>query len=320
MLLLSVMIKFSEVEINSSMDKVINHPDLTFLQGLSCRDSSSSTFGPLVTLAQLIYFECGGIALSVCMSHKLVGDACSAYNFLRDWARLTRDPKLTLSPPYFAKDSLMPSPFDGPLLSHVIEPKKKRCIQKRFVFSESKINALIALVVAESSVQNPTRNEIVSTLLYKCAASSSTTNFGRSQLVLPLNLQSQASLQPPLPPTTIGNILSIFSTPIYENYERNLKLPKLVTDIRKSKHDLSTRNNIQENMFVTEMLEAYRTDFGLGKPARASKGSGPSSNTFILMNTPDDHGRGVEAFVNLNEEDMSVFINDKDLLQFATPF
>ncbi|WMV23361.1 hypothetical protein MTR67_016746 [Solanum verrucosum] len=85
------------------------------------------------TLPWINYFECGGIALSFCMSHKLVGDACSAYNFLRDWARLTRDPKLTLSPPYFAKDSLMPSPFDGPLLSHVIEPKKKRCIQKRAI-------------------------------------------------------------------------------------------------------------------------------------------------------------------------------------------
>ncbi|KAH0757115.1 hypothetical protein KY290_020608 [Solanum tuberosum] len=68
------------------------------------------------------------------------------------------------------------------------------------------------------------------------------------------------------------------------------------------------------------MLEAHRTDFGLGKPTRASKGSGPSSNIFILMITPDDHDRGVEAFVNLNEEDMFVFINDNDLLQFATPF
>ncbi|XP_049354429.1 disease resistance protein RPH8A-like [Solanum verrucosum] len=110
--------EFFEVEINSSMDKVINHPDLTFLQGLSCRDSSSSTFGPL-TLAQLSHFECGGIALSFCMLHK-VGDACNAYFFLRDWARLTRDPKSTLSPPYFAKDSLMPSPFDGPLVSPVV--------------------------------------------------------------------------------------------------------------------------------------------------------------------------------------------------------
>ncbi|KAK6790913.1 hypothetical protein RDI58_009994 [Solanum bulbocastanum] len=289
--------EFFEVEINSSMNEVIHNPDLTFPHGLSWWHSSSTTSGALI-VAQLSHFECGGIALSLCMSHK---------------------------------DSLLPSPFDGPLLSHVIEPRKKRCIQKRFVFSKSKINVLKALVVAESCIKNPTRNEVVSALLYKCAASSSTTNFGRSQLVIPLNLRSQASLQPPLPPTTIGNILTIFSTPIYKNYERDLKLPKLVTDIRKSKHDLSTRNNIQENMFVKEMLEAYRTgklpfqkrdcdvymitsilafefeklDFGFGKPARASKGSGPSSNTFILMNTPDDdYDRGVEAFVNLNDEDM----------------
>ncbi|KAH0678473.1 hypothetical protein KY284_019558 [Solanum tuberosum] len=113
------------------MDKVINHPDLTFLQGLSCRDSSSSTFGPL-TFAQLSHFECGGIALSFCMLHK-VGDACSAYYFLRDWARLTRDPKSTLSPPYFAKDSLMPSPFDGPLVSPVVEPKMEGCIYQRTI-------------------------------------------------------------------------------------------------------------------------------------------------------------------------------------------
>ncbi|KAH0678474.1 hypothetical protein KY284_019559 [Solanum tuberosum] len=333
--------EFFEVEINSSMDEVIHNPDLTFPQGLSWGYLSSSTSGALIVV-QLSHFKCGGIALSLCMSHK-VGDACSTYYFLRDWARLTRDPKLTLSPPYFVQDSLMPSvPFDVPLFSPVIEPKKERCIQKRFVFSESKINALKALVVAESCVQNPTRNEVVSALLYKCAASSSTTNLGRSQLVQTSNLRSQA----PLPPTSIGNIATIFSTPIYENYEHDLKLPKLVTDIRKSKHDMSTRNNLQENEYITVMLEAYRTgklpfhqrncdvytitsilafefekiDFGFGKPTRASQESGSFSNLFILMNTPDDHDRGVEAFVNLNEQHMSGFKNDKDLLQFATPF
>ncbi|KAL3370225.1 hypothetical protein AABB24_007319, partial [Solanum stoloniferum] len=337
-------VEFFELEINSSMDKVIHHPDLTFLQGLSCRDSSSSTFGPL-TLAQLSHFKCGGVALSFCMLHK-VGDACSAYYFLRDWARLTRDPKSTLSPPYFAKDSLMPSPFDGPLVSPVVEPKMEGCIHQRFIFSESKINALKALVAAESCVQNPTRNEVVSALIYKCAASSSTSNLGRSQLVLTSNLRSQASSQPPLPPTTIGNMVTIFSTPIYENHERDLRLSKLVTDIRKSKHDLSTRNNLQENELVIEMLDAYKTgklplqqrnchvyiatstlafefeklDFGFGKPTRARQGIGPISNFFILTNTPDgDHDRGVEAFVNLNEQDMSVFKNDNDLLQFAIP-
>ncbi|KAK4720752.1 hypothetical protein R3W88_010985 [Solanum pinnatisectum] len=167
-------VEFFEVEISSSMNKVIHNPDLTFPQGLCWGHSSLSTSGAL-TVAHLSHFECGGIAFSICLSHK-VGDACNAYYFLRDWARLTRDPKLILSPQYFVKDSLMPSPFDGSMVYPVIEPRREGCIHKRFVFSELKINALKALVAAESSVQNPTRAEVVSALLYKCAASSSTTN------------------------------------------------------------------------------------------------------------------------------------------------
>lgn len=63
--------EFLEVEINSSMDKVIYHPDLTFPQDLSWGYPSSSTSDALV-VAQLSHFECGGIALSLCMSHKVV--------------------------------------------------------------------------------------------------------------------------------------------------------------------------------------------------------------------------------------------------------
>ncbi|KAG5608794.1 hypothetical protein H5410_020075 [Solanum commersonii] len=90
--------EFFEVEINSSMDKVIHNPDLTFPQGLCWGYSSLSTSGAL-TVAQLSHFECGGIALDLCLSHKV-----------------NSDPKLILSPPYFVKDSLMPSPIDGPML------------------------------------------------------------------------------------------------------------------------------------------------------------------------------------------------------------
>ncbi|CAN4090195.1 unnamed protein product [Withania somnifera] len=327
--------EFLEVDINSPMNKVMHHPDWAFPQGLTCEYSSSSISGAL-TVAQLSHFECGGMALSLCLSHK-VGDGSSAYYFLRDWAALTRDPNLALSPPYFAQDSLFPSTLDGPLISPVIKSiKGEACIEKRFLFSESKINALKALVAAESPIQNPTRNEVVNALLYKCAA----TNSRRSQLVQVSDLRRQTIS--PLPPTTIGNIFTIFSSPIYE---QDLKLSKLVTDIRKSKQDLFTRNNLQENELIKEMLDAYRTgklpyqqrncdvyrstsllafeyeklDFGFGKPARVSQGSSPPKKFFILMNTPDDHDRGVEAFVSLHEQDMSIFENDKNLLQFATP-
>uniref|UniRef100_K4BPC3 Uncharacterized protein n=1 Tax=Solanum lycopersicum TaxID=4081 RepID=K4BPC3_SOLLC len=125
--------EFFEVEINSSMNEVIHNPDLTFPKGLSWGYLSSSTSGVLIVV-QLSHFECGGIALSLCMSHK-VGDACSAYFFLRDWARLTREPKLALSPPYFVQDSLMPSiPFDVPLFPLLLSQKRKD-VFKRGSFS-----------------------------------------------------------------------------------------------------------------------------------------------------------------------------------------
>lgn len=336
--------EFFEVQISSQMDKVIHHPnsnikELTFRQGLpwawdSCIDRA-------LTVVQISHFDCGGIALSVRFSHK-VGDACSAYYFLRDWAALTRNPNAKISP-YFAEDSLFPSPFDGPLVASVIESKNKDCIQKRFVFSDSKLSALKAYIADESGLQNPTRSEVVNALLYKCAAfavSGSSGSFQRSQLIQYSNLRERIS--PPLPPSTIGNILTVFSTPIYNN-ERDLRLPKLVRDIRKYKNNLSSKNNLEENEWVVEMLDAYRTgkelfnqrncdvylcsstlmyeyeklDFGWGRPAKGSLGNvGQFSKNFILMNTPD---RGVEAFVNLNEQEMCLFDKDKDLLEFPTP-
>ncbi|KAM3374360.1 hypothetical protein BC332_33086 [Capsicum chinense] len=149
-------------------------------------------------------------------------------------------------------------------------------------------------------------------------------------------------ISPQLPPNSIGNLLTVFSSPIYHN-EEELKLPKLVTDIRKSKNNLSTRNNVEENELDIEMLDAYRTgketfhkrkcdvyvssslckfpliqdlDFGFGKPIRASIAKGPYSKAIVLMRTCDG---GIEALVNLNEEEMCMFEHDKQLLEFATP-
>ncbi|XP_009793426.1 acyltransferase Pun1-like [Nicotiana sylvestris] len=301
-------VEFFEVQISSQMDKVIHHPNSNIKE----------------------------------LTFRQVGDACSAYYFLRDWAALTRNPNAKISP-YFAEDSLFPSPFDGPLVASVIESKNKDCIQKRFVFSDSKLSALKAYIADESGLQNPTRSEVVNALLYKCAAfavSGSSGSFQRSQLIQYSNLRERIS--PPLPPSTIGNILTVFSTPIYNN-ERDLRLPKIVRDIRKYKNNLSSKNNLEENEWVVEMLDAYRTgkelfnqrncdvylcsstlmyeyeklDFGWGRPAKGSLGNvGQFSKNFILMNTPD---RGVEAFVNLNEQEMCLFDKDKDLLEFPTP-
>lgn len=348
--------EFIEVEVGCPMDQVIHRPDITFPPELSWRNVPH---GGKLSIAQLSHFDCGGMAISVCLSHK-VGDARSALSFLKDWAALTRQhPNGELTcPSYYVQDSLMPSLPDGPLeFSVVVEPNAEESIEfeKRFFLSESNIKALKALVVNDPSsiVQNPTTTEVVSAIVYKCAALAnanlSSANNSSSQMVLVSDLRKTIPYTMPST-STIGNILTAFSTPIY-NLE-DLTLPKLVADIRKSKYELSIRDNFKENTWISEMLEyankintgteddqSYRQksschdvyrcssvcnipfqdlDFGWGRPTRVSLASTPFSNMIYLINTQDQN-RGIEVFINLNQQQMSIFEQDKEFLQFATP-
>ncbi|WMV49244.1 hypothetical protein MTR67_042629 [Solanum verrucosum] len=351
--------EFFDVEVNCSMNQVVHRPDLTFPPGLSWKNVPHANDGGRLSVAQLSHFDCGGMSISVCMSHK-VGDARSAFSFLKDWATITRQyPNDELScPSYYVQDSLMPSLPDGPLkFPVVVEPNEEESVEfeKRFFLSESNIRALKALIVDDPSsiVQNPTTTEVVSAIVYKCAAIAganiSNGNDSSSQMVLVSDLRK--TIPPSIKSTsTIGNILTAFSTPIY-NLE-DLRLPKLVADIRKSKHELSTRDNFKENKWISEMLEyankintgieddqSYRQksschdvyrcssicnipfqdlDFGWGRPTRASIASTPFSNMIYLMNTQDQN-KGIEVFINLNQQQMSIFEQDKEFLQFASP-
>ncbi|XP_015158798.1 acylsugar acyltransferase 3-like [Solanum tuberosum] len=255
--------EFFEVEVNCPMDQVVHCPEyLAFPPGLSWKNVPHVNDGGRLSIAQLSHFDCGGMAISVRMSHK-VGDARSAFSFLKDWVTLAREhPNGELScPSYYVQDSLMPSRPDGPLkFPVVVEPNAQESVEfeKRFFLSESNIRALKALIVDDPSsiVRNPTTTEVVSAIVYKCAAIAganiSNGNDSSSQMGLVSDLRK--TIPPSIQSTsTIGNILTAFSTPIY-NLE-DLRLPKLVADIRKSKHELSTRDNFKENKWVSEMLE-----------------------------------------------------------------
>ncbi|WMV35658.1 hypothetical protein MTR67_029043 [Solanum verrucosum] len=216
------------------------------------------------------------------------GDGSSAYCFLRDWAALTRSSNTNPSP-YFVEDSIVPSPI-GPLISPVVGSDMDKCVQKRFVFSSTKLSALKSSI----GVQNVTSNEAVNTLVYKCAASSATIvnsgSFKLSQLVQFFDLREIIS--PPLPPNSI------------EAYRTGEE------PFHKRKCDLYFSSSVCKFPLLQYL------DFGFGKPIRASFAKGPRNKFIILMRTYDG---GIEAFVNLNEQEMCVFEHDKQLLEFAIP-
>ncbi|CAN4121211.1 unnamed protein product [Withania somnifera] len=329
--------EFFQVQIDCLLSETLNWhntaiEDLLFPHDLpwsNCADRG-------LVVVQLSYFNCGGIAISMCISHK-VGDGCSGYNLFRDWAEITRNPNFSKPSLQYVEQSVFPSPSSVPLLSPLFMSNKHDCVQRRYIFSNEKLLNLKNTIAAESEVQNPTRTEVVSALIFKCAVAAAKANSGifqPSSMVQAVDLRAQVGL----PPNAIGNLLTIYPTSITN--EERMTISKLVSEMRKSKDLVHKRDNVNDNMFVALLLElakskqeyhegspnAYQItslvkfelheiDFGWGKPTKVSIANGLNNKLAILMG---NQSGGLDAFVTLSEQDMSVFERDPELLEFAS--
>uniref|UniRef100_M1AB94 Acyl-transferase n=1 Tax=Solanum tuberosum TaxID=4113 RepID=M1AB94_SOLTU len=205
-------------------------------------------------------------------------------------------------------------------------------------------NLLVAQVAAESGVENPTRAEVVSALLFKCAikATSSTTTSmltrRPSKFVHFLNVRNMMKSR--LPQSAIGNLLSVFS--ITATNEQDIELPTLVRNLRKGVEVAYKKDQVEENELILEVVESmrkgkkpfdddyenvyscsnvcrypfYNVDFGWGKPERVGLPNGPFKNLFFLKDYKI--GRGVDARVMLQKQHMSEFERDEELLDLIS--
>nr|XP_043638212.1 acyltransferase Pun1-like [Erigeron canadensis] len=134
---------------------------------------------------------------------------------------------------------------------------------------------------------NPTRFEALSSLLFKCAVDAATTKSGSlqlSNLALLVNMRDKISTI--CPKTAAGNILALASA------------------------RMANSGEIQFN-------EVILVDFGWEKPERVlvvTTGIEGSSH-FIFMDTAS--GDGIEAIVHLEEGEMAILQNHKELLQYV---
>ncbi|MCD7449656.1 hypothetical protein HAX54_001083 [Datura stramonium] len=329
--------EFLQVQIDGPISKALDWhnafiEDAIFPENLpwaNCTDRG-------LVVAQLSYFNCGGIAISMCISHK-IGDGCNGYYLFHDWAEITSNPNGAKPSLCYLEQSIYPSPPSGPFASPVIESNKEDCVQRRYIFSPSKLRELKTLVAAEAEIQNPTRTEVVSALLFKSIVSAVKANSGSflpSTLVQYIDLRHQFNLAP----NVVGNLLTIFPTSIYK--EENMKLSTIVGEMRKGKDQAYKRDNLKENVWVEEILESasakeemyhnsgcdtflfsslvkfplHEIDFGWGKPIKVSLANGPFGKIIYLMGNQDG---GLDVFVMLSQQDMSVLERDTQLLEFA---
>ena len=210
----------------------------------------------------------------------------------------------------------------------------------RYVFEASKL-AELKSKVASKIVEQPTRVESVSALLWKCMSTASRTN--RKSTTRPtimaqfVNIRKRVS--PSLPENSIGNFVGHFlARP--EVAERELELKHLVIQLRVGLEEFSNIlvSKLEEgNTFLWKPFKDveialnddidcygcsswckfsfYETDFGWGRPKWVSIASFKIRNSIFLLDTSD--GKGIEAWVTLSDEDVALVEGNKELLQYA---
>nr|BDW80081.1 BAHD acyltransferase [Echium plantagineum] len=336
-----------EASLDCKMSQILSQPyvdaqDVIFPSGLNWRFKPNQS----LIVAQLTHFACGGISISLCMSHK-VSDAQTLSNFARDWAIVTKeigDQKSSPSPQLNA--ALLLPPIDDPTIKPEFGmfPIQENCISKRFIFNSSTLSKLKAKISSETGITNPTRVEVVTALIHKCAYEAALKVDPNSNKI-PIFVQvvnMRPVINPPLSSDFVGNLANYFGVPFPE--DRDLNYTRLVSDLRGAKaaffekfkeitanefreHILQSVEHIKvisagesnlEQYICTSMCRFpfYDMDFGWGKPERASFAAAPFKNFIILMD--DKNGDGVEAFVPLEDKIMKVFEKDPELLQYAS--
>ncbi|KAL4336492.1 hypothetical protein AHAS_Ahas12G0015600 [Arachis hypogaea] len=193
--------------------------------------------GDHVTNIQVNIFDCGGIAIGFCISHKII-DGDSLDTFLKVWtekAGCNYNSEL-LTKPNFATNSLFPT---STLHFRDLSRKtwgsifrKEKWITRRFLFKNSAIATLKTQIVAKSSSNplknspnTPSRVQIISALFWKYFMAASKDQFGTQRpsiLLNTMNLRRRMaeSLHP--------------KNSIEHKSEHELNLNELVSKVKKS--------------------------------------------------------------------------------------
>ncbi|KAM5569453.1 BAHD acyltransferase [Rosa sericea] len=329
---------FIQTRVNCPISKVLEKPHDGILNQLLPNAIESTVESTCyLLLVQANFFECGGLAIGVSISHKIV-DAFSLGTFICSWAAMGLGTDVVSFPTIefgVAASVYPPQDLFIKSLQTSGEYVYEDCVKRRFVFDASNIVRLKSKA-ASAIVPNPTRVEVVSALIWKCAMDASRSNLG---FTMPAMLFLTANMRKVLGhPTLMGNLLGYVSAA--KAQESDATLQSLVAILRegiqkfkvkygngvsrddiyqhfKEHEDLMGKNDIN-NYTCTSWCRFgfYEANFGWGKPLWVTIPSIPMKNLILLIDTKD--GEGIEVFLSLKEDDMAVIETNKELLAYAS--
>ncbi|CAL5431057.1 unnamed protein product [Camellia sinensis] len=320
---------------NVHLSNFLDRPKLKVIEHLAPPEPTDYYKSPFL-LVQVNFFPCNGVVITVKMSHK-IADGFSFGTFMKGWSDIAFGSPDAIVPDFNAASSRFPPRDDIPILSFTFKDKTQKVVKKRFVVDASKIASLKAKTAIES-VQQPTRVEVITALVWKCAVAASRARFGGSPrpyaLVGGMNMRSR--LVPPLPKYSFGNIVGMLWAMLdnddqdYESQATNLA--NLVCQLRKGSQESNDNNKENKIAYFRQVkgddmemythsswcrFPMYEIDFGWGKPTWVSPSDDGGPVGIALIDARG--GEGVEIWVNLIEEDMALFEADQELLAYATP-
>ncbi|XP_021902547.1 vinorine synthase-like [Carica papaya] len=351
---------FLEARVNCTLHQFLFEPDLLLLHKFLPFQSVLSTgsvAGTYVTNIQVNVFECGGIAIGMCVSHKIV-DAAALNTFLEVWTANARDNTCNknidvgdLLSASFVSTSLFPAKEDLWFRDSATEMwgsllKEGKFVTRRFVFDAPAIASL------KKRARSSTRVEAVSALIWKCTMAASQQKHGSPRgglLAHAVNLRTRMS--PPASKNSLGNQVWLASARLRADQERELdqlareirvgiskingdfakeiggeKGKEIMLDCIKEIREFGSKDEV-EYLGITSWckLGFYEADFGWGKPVWVSSigMEAPLFANFVVL-IESRLGDGIEAWVTMDEEEMMILQNDHNLLSYAslnsTPF
>ncbi|KAI3797240.1 hypothetical protein L1987_32495 [Smallanthus sonchifolius] len=336
--------------VHGRLDGFLRQPDHGLINRFLPFEPSfdESSAGARVTNVQVNIFECGGIAVGLCVSHKIL-DGAALYTFLKGWANMacgTKEviyPNLT-APSIFPVKSLWLRDIFMVLYQAVL--KEGKCSTKRFVFGSNAI-ATLRSEASRNGARQPTRVEAVSALIWKCAIAASKEACGvqkTSLLTHLVNLRNKLAVksskdlicnmiwismavckgshEPTLP--GLANMVHDSITKIDDEFVNNAQGDEGYVAMQKSLQEMGEIGSIgpidDYNFTSWCNMGFYDIDFGWGKPSWVSGTVGDGfrvfTNLVILMDTKC--GGGIEAWVNLDEQVMKSLQCNPELLAYAS--
>jgi shikimate O-hydroxycinnamoyltransferase len=306
---------------------------------------------PLVAL-QMNVFTCGGMAVAGAASHKIVDGATSKALF-STWASISRGDCNNIKQPDLEQASLFFPPRNSIPQNHLSLMETLwftggNYITRRFVFSAKAIATLRAMATAGKPDAKTSRIQALTCFIWKSFMAASRAISGSpkpSILVEAVDLRSRT--KPPMSYDSPGNAFW-WATALVNPMGTKTELPELAdilngvtalfdsdyTETLQGEDGFETMTeycNQLEELFSLEKPDIFaftcwsyfgftQTNFGWGEPIWVGLMGkvGPAfRNLTVLIETRDR--KGIEAWVTLDEERMTLLECDPEFLAFASP-